>query len=202
VLRPPSDAAPSHTRARRSLRATPSTLAGTRAQTSPPPRSSRADGGGRHGDPHRHLWRRVQTLARRRLLPAGPPAVAGAPPAARQRCSAAAPPQRSSSASRRLSTGLHAKPQEMGHLMARTTALEVNATFYRSQTPDTFRRWVAAAAAASGGGSAPYLVALKGPRYITHMKRLARPPPASCFACPRRRRSRRSSPPLERISFF
>ena len=62
--------------------------------------------------------------------------------------------------------------------MARTTALEVNATFYRSQKPDTLRRWAASAEAASGDGSAPYLIALKGPRFITHMKRLVRASPA------------------------
>lgn len=33
--------------------------------------------------------------------------------------------------------------QELAHSSRRLTAIEVNATFYRTQTPDTFRRWAA-----------------------------------------------------------
>jgi len=58
-----------------------------------------------------------------------------------------------------------APKDELGHLVSRLTSVEVNATFYALQSPDTFRRWVAVLP--SG-----YPVAVKGSRYITHMKRL------------------------------
>ena len=55
--------------------------------------------------------------------------------------------------------------EELRHLASRLTSVEVNATFYSLQSADTFRRW---AAALPDG----YPVAVKGSRYITHMKRL------------------------------
>ncbi|MGD9957593.1 MAG: DUF72 domain-containing protein [Candidatus Nanopelagicales bacterium] len=54
---------------------------------------------------------------------------------------------------------------ELGYVAARMPAAEVNATFYRLQRPTTFRAW-------SAVGPDGFRLALKGPRYITHLKRL------------------------------
>jgi uncharacterized protein YecE (DUF72 family) len=54
---------------------------------------------------------------------------------------------------------------ELAHLSSRLSSVEVNATFYALQSPQTFRRW-----AQSLPEAMP--VAIKGSRYITHMKRL------------------------------
>ena len=53
----------------------------------------------------------------------------------------------------------------------RFTAVEVNATFYRLQTRETFRRW---------GEETPrgFRFAIKANRYLTHNKKLAEPLPA------------------------
>lgn len=61
--------------------------------------------------------------------------------------------------------------EELRHLSAHTTATEVNATFYRLQQPSSFRRW---------GEEVPegHVFAVKGSRYITHMKQLRDPRPA------------------------
>ena len=57
---------------------------------------------------------------------------------------------------------------ELAYLARRTTATEVNATFYRLQRPSTFRRWRDALPAG-------HRVAIKGSRYLTHMKQLRDP---------------------------
>ena len=56
--------------------------------------------------------------------------------------------------------------QELAYASARLTAIEINGTFYRTQTPATFRKW---AQAASPG----CVFSLKGPRYVTHRRVLA-----------------------------
>ncbi len=55
--------------------------------------------------------------------------------------------------------------QELQYVTERMTVVEVNATFYRLQKPDTFRLWRTCAAASA-------VLAVKGSRYITHLKRL------------------------------
>ncbi len=59
-------------------------------------------------------------------------------------------------------TGLpHAK--ELAYASERLTSIEVNGTFYRSQTPATFRKW--ASEVPSG-----FVFALKGPRFATNRR--------------------------------
>jgi len=53
----------------------------------------------------------------------------------------------------------------------RFTAIEVNATFYRLQTRETFKRW-------RSETPAGFRFAIKGNRYLTHNKKLADPLPA------------------------
>ena len=55
----------------------------------------------------------------------------------------------------------HAK--ELGYASERLTSIEVNGTFYRSQTPATFRKWA---------GEVPqgFVFALKGPRFATNRR--------------------------------
>lgn len=57
---------------------------------------------------------------------------------------------------------------ELRYLAARTTATEVNATFYRLQQASSFRRWVCEV-------PDDHRFAVKGSRYITHMKQLRDP---------------------------
>ncbi|MBS4752509.1 DUF72 domain-containing protein [Nocardioides sp. zg-ZUI104] len=66
---------------------------------------------------------------------------------------------------------------ELRFLSERTTASEVNATFYRLQRPTTFQRWYDDAAPS-------HLLAIKGSRYVTHLKQLRDPLPglANFFA--------------------
>ncbi len=58
----------------------------------------------------------------------------------------------------------HAK--ELAYASERLTSIEVNGTFYRSQTPATFRKWA---------GEVPdgFVFALKGPRFATNRRVLA-----------------------------
>ncbi len=56
--------------------------------------------------------------------------------------------------------------QELAYMAARVTAIEVNGTFYRNQTPETFRKWAAEAPAG-------FQFALKAPRYATNRRVLA-----------------------------
>ncbi len=51
--------------------------------------------------------------------------------------------------------------QELRYAAARLTSIEINGTFYRSQTPATFRKW---AAEVPDG----FVFALKGPRFATN----------------------------------
>jgi uncharacterized protein YecE (DUF72 family) len=56
----------------------------------------------------------------------------------------------------------------LAHCATRFTAIEVNATFYRLQTVETFRRWRDATPAG-------FRFAVKANRYLTHNKKLADP---------------------------
>lgn len=72
--------------------------------------------------------------------------------------------------------GLSTK-REFEYATERFSTIEVNGTFYRLQKPDTFRNWY--------DNSPDYLkFAIKGNRYITHVKRLKDPAPmlANFFA--------------------
>jgi uncharacterized protein YecE (DUF72 family) len=53
----------------------------------------------------------------------------------------------------------HAK--ELGYAASRLTSIEINGTFYRTQTPATFRKW---ASEVPDG----FIFSVKGPRYVTH----------------------------------
>jgi uncharacterized protein YecE (DUF72 family) len=57
------------------------------------------------------------------------------------------------------------KADWLAHMAARLTMTEVNATFYRTQTPNTFASWAAAT-------PRDFRFALKAPRYIVGAKRL------------------------------
>lgn len=52
------------------------------------------------------------------------------------------------------------KKQELAHMAGRLTSIEVNGTFYRSQTPETFARW-------RDETPEGFVFALKGPRFAT-----------------------------------
>lgn len=72
--------------------------------------------------------------------------------------------------------GLRQK-DELAYAASKFATVEINGTFYSLQSPDSFRRW---AEAAPNG----FVFAVKGPRFITHMLKLARPeqPLANFFA--------------------
>ncbi|HYG86852.1 MAG TPA: DUF72 domain-containing protein [Azospirillum sp.] len=55
--------------------------------------------------------------------------------------------------------------RELEHIAGLMNSVEINATFYRLQSPDTFRRWRA-------GTPDGFLFAIKGGRFITHQKQL------------------------------
>lgn len=55
--------------------------------------------------------------------------------------------------------------QELAYAASRFSALEINGTFYGLQRPRTFDRW-------AGETPVDFLFAVKGPRFITHVKRL------------------------------
>ena len=57
----------------------------------------------------------------------------------------------------------HAK--ELGYAAAHLTSIEINGTFYRTQTPATFRKWA---------NEVPdgFRFSVKGPRYTTHRREL------------------------------
>ena len=59
---------------------------------------------------------------------------------------------------------------ELSYLSRHTTATEINASFYRLQSPATYRRWAEAT-------PPDHAFALKGSRYLTHMKQLHDPEP-------------------------
>jgi uncharacterized protein YecE (DUF72 family) len=56
--------------------------------------------------------------------------------------------------------------EELGYASGKLTSIEINATFYRLQSPASFRKW---AAAAPDG----FVFSVKGPRLITHRGALA-----------------------------
>jgi len=64
-----------------------------------------------------------------------------------------------------------ARAQELAFASRNVTAIEINATFYRTQTPDSYRRWA---------GEAPedFVFAVKAHRLTTHRKRLAESGPS------------------------
>ena len=53
--------------------------------------------------------------------------------------------------------------RELAYASERLTSIEVNGTFYRSQTPATFRKW-------AGEVPAGFVFALKGPRFATNRR--------------------------------
>lgn len=55
--------------------------------------------------------------------------------------------------------------QELAYAASRFPALEINGTFYGLQRPRTFERWASET-------PADFVFAIKGPRFITHVKRL------------------------------
>ena len=61
--------------------------------------------------------------------------------------------------------------QELAFASRRLTSIEVNGTFYRTQTPQTFRKW----ADETPDG---FMFALKGPRYVVSRSVLAEAGPA------------------------
>jgi hypothetical protein len=58
------------------------------------------------------------------------------------------------------------KTQEFAYACSKVTSIEVNATFYRTQTPATYRKW----ADESPDG---FVFSLKGPRYVSNRRVLA-----------------------------
>ncbi|WP_245782587.1 DUF72 domain-containing protein [Actinokineospora terrae] len=58
-----------------------------------------------------------------------------------------------------------AQRRELGYLAGRVNSVEVNGSFYALQKPESYLRW---------GGETPegFVFSVKGPRFITHMKRL------------------------------
>lgn len=55
--------------------------------------------------------------------------------------------------------------RELEYLSARLNSVEINGTFYSLQRPESFARWYA-------GTPADFTFAVKGPRFVTHMKKL------------------------------
>lgn len=58
------------------------------------------------------------------------------------------------------------KSRELEFASRKLTAIEVNGTFYRTQSPESFRRWAAET-------PDDFVFALKGPRYVVQARRLA-----------------------------
>jgi uncharacterized protein YecE (DUF72 family) len=53
--------------------------------------------------------------------------------------------------------------QELAYAASRLTSIEINGTFYRTQTPATYRKW---ASEVPDG----FVFAVKGPRFVTHRR--------------------------------
>jgi len=72
--------------------------------------------------------------------------------------------------------GLRQK-DELAHAAGKFPTIEINGTFYSLQSPENFRRWAEAT-------PKDFVFAVKGPRFITHMLKLARAeqPLANFFA--------------------
>src|SRR5919202_3095211 len=60
---------------------------------------------------------------------------------------------------------------ELAHASRQMTSIEINGTFYRTQTPASFRKWAEAT-------PDDFVFAIKGPRYATNRSRLAEALPA------------------------
>ena len=58
-----------------------------------------------------------------------------------------------------------AQRRELEYLSRKLTSVEINGTFYSLQRPDSFRQW-------SDATPDDFTFAVKGPRFITHMKKL------------------------------
>ena len=58
--------------------------------------------------------------------------------------------------------------RELAHASSVFTSIEINGTFYSMQRPDTFAGWAEAT-------PEDFVFAVKGPRFLTHMKRLNEP---------------------------
>jgi uncharacterized protein YecE (DUF72 family) len=59
-----------------------------------------------------------------------------------------------------------AQARELAHASRCLTTIEINGTFYRTQTPESFRRWAAQT-------PDDFVFSLKGPRFATHRPSLA-----------------------------
>ncbi len=55
---------------------------------------------------------------------------------------------------------------ELGYAAARLATIEINGTFYALQRPEYFTRW-------AGQTPTGFVFAVKGPRFVTHLKKLA-----------------------------
>jgi uncharacterized protein YecE (DUF72 family) len=55
---------------------------------------------------------------------------------------------------------------ELGHASRHLTSIEINGTFYRTQTPASFRKWAEET-------PDDFVFSVKGPRYATNRARLA-----------------------------
>src|ERR1700691_4023602 len=55
--------------------------------------------------------------------------------------------------------------QELGYAASRLTSIEINGTFYRTQTPATYRKW-------ASEGPQDFVFSVKGPRFVTHRREL------------------------------
>src|SRR4051794_28441739 len=70
-----------------------------------------------------------------------------------------------------------AHKKELTYAAEHLTSIEINGTFYSLQRPTSFARW-------HDETPDDFVFAVKGPRFITHMKKLAEPDPplANFFA--------------------
>ena len=55
--------------------------------------------------------------------------------------------------------------QELGYAASRLTSIEINGTFYRTQTPATYRKWASEV-------PDDFIYSVKGPRFVTHRREL------------------------------
>src|SRR5690348_13187069 len=58
--------------------------------------------------------------------------------------------------------------EELAYAASQLTSIEVNGSFYSLQRPSSYAAWRAEATTARPG----FVFAVKGPRYVTHLKRL------------------------------
>jgi uncharacterized protein YecE (DUF72 family) len=55
--------------------------------------------------------------------------------------------------------------QELGYAASHLTSIEINGTFYRTQTPATYRKWASEV-------PQDFVFSVKGPRFVTHRREL------------------------------